>query len=355
LSFYKLFWCYPILLLGVFSANANQKVNVVIDQVKQQQLAPTVTLTGSLKAQRHANLSVLTDGVVTQIHRETGDQIEQGAPLLALDSALVKAQLQANKATLARAQVAVDDALRRYTEARSLSEQNLFAQTELADREATLKSAEATLLEEQANQYYQQQLLNRHQLIAPFSGVIAQRMVDVGEWVTRGQSVFELVNNKQLWLDLYMPQEHFNAIDINNSVNVYLASQPEKIFNATVITKVPVINTSNRSFLVRLALESTTDLQVGLSANADIALKATTKESVVIDRDALLRHPDGGFSVFIIRDGIAYRQSVTLGTRINSKIEITQGLQAGQWVVTQGNELLQDKQVVNVVSQIGIK
>jgi len=348
-----LFWCYPLLLLGVFSANANQKVNVVIDQVKQQQLAPTVTLTGSLKAQRHANLSVLTDGVVTQIYSETGEQVEQGAPLLALDSALVKAQLQANKATLARAQVAVDDALRRYTEARSLSEQNLFAQTELFDREASLKSAEATLLEEQASQYYQQQLLKHHQLIAPFSGTIAQRMVDVGEWVTRGQSVFELVNNKQLWLDLYMPQEHFNAIDVKNKVNVSLASQPEKIFNATVITKVPVINTSNRSFLVRLALENSADLQVGLSASADIALKATAKESVVIDRDALLRHPDGSFSVFIIRDDIAYRQSVTLGARINSKVEIIQGLQAGQWVVTQGNELLQDGQAINVVSKAG--
>ncbi|NMR25778.1 efflux RND transporter periplasmic adaptor subunit [Pseudoalteromonas sp. NEC-BIFX-2020_015] len=342
------------MLFSVFSSAA-ETVNVVTQQVKQQQLAPKVTLTGSLKAQRHAQLSVLAEGVVTDIYAEAGQYLKQGEPLLALDSALIKAQLQANKAAVARAQVTVDDAKRRYTEAQSLSKQKLFAETELAQRYAAVKGAQASLLEAQANETYQQQLLVRHQLVAPFSGIIAKRMVNVGEWVTRGQSAFELVNNDKLWLDLYMPQEHFAAIDIETIVEVYLASRPNEAFTATVIAKVPVINITHRSFLLRLQLNNTGDLQVGLSASAAVSLKPTAKASVVIDRDALLRHPDGGFSVFTVLEGVAVRQSVQVGARMNSQVEVIEGLKAGQWVVTQGNELLQDGQAVKAISPTGIQ
>lgn len=352
MNIYTYCWCVGLLLFSAIGYTA-EPVNVVTKQVKQQQLSPTVTLTGSLKAQRHAQLSVLADGVITEIYAETGQYLEQGKPLLALDSALIKAQLQANEAAVARAQVTVDDAKRRFTEAQSLSKQKLFAQTELADRQAAVKGAQASLLEAQANQTYQQQLLKYHQLVAPFNGVVAKRLVDIGEWVTRGQSAFELVSNDKLWLDLYVPQEHFSAVDSETAIDVYLASRPNEAFTATVIAKVPVVDTSHRSFLLRLAINNSDELQVGLSASAEVTLKATAKASVVIERDALLRHPDGGFSVFTVFEGVAARQSVQVGSRINGYVEITQGLTPEQWVVTQGNELLQDGQVVNAVSKTG--
>ncbi|MFY8325658.1 efflux RND transporter periplasmic adaptor subunit [Pseudoalteromonas sp. ZZD1] len=354
MNIYAYCWCVGLLLFSALGYTA-EPVNVVTKQVKQQQLSPTVTLTGSLKAQRHAQLSVLADGVITEIYAETGQYLEQGKPLLALDSALIKAQLQANKAAVARAQVAVDDANRRFTEAQSLSKQKLFAQTELSDRQAAVKGAQASLLEAQANQTYKQQLLIRHKLLAPFSGVVAKRLVDVGEWVTRGQSAFELVSNDKLWLDLYMPQEHFSAVDSETAINVYLASRPNEAFTATVIAKVPVVDTSHRSFLLRLAINNSDDLQVGLSASAEVTLKSTAKASVIIERDALLRHPDGGFSVFTVLEGVAARQSVKVGSRMNGYVEIVQGLTPKQWVVTQGNELLQDGQAVIAVSQTGAR
>lgn len=344
---------YLFVFVSFFARSAPEPVNVVVQQAQQQQLAPRVTLTGSLKAQRHAELSVLTEGVITEIYVEAGTEVEKGAAILALDAALVKAEHQASEASLARAKIAALDAKRRVEEAQSLSSKKLFAQTELADRQAVLQSADASLLEAQANHVYQTELLARHQLKAPFSGVIAQRYVDVGEWVSSGQSVFELVSNKQLWLDLYMPQEHFSAVDLKSAVDVSLASQPSKIYRAQVITKVPVVNTANRSFLVRLQLDLDAQLQVGMSASADVVLKPTASDSVVIDRDALLRHPDGGFSVFTVHEGVAKRQTVKVGSRMNGHVEVLEGLQAGQQVVTQGNELLRDEQAVNVVSQTG--
>ncbi|WP_240701100.1 efflux RND transporter periplasmic adaptor subunit [Pseudoalteromonas sp. CO325X] len=341
-------WCICLLLIsGCLSAQT--AVNVVVKEVNTQSIERTLALTGTLRAARHAQLSSLSDGVVTQIHAQAGDEVAKGARLLSLDAALVQAQLQALTGAKRRARIAVDDVQRRFNEAQSLSQQALMAATELADRQAALQSAKASLTEAQANERYHKELLARQQLHAPFSGVVAERFVDVGEWVTRGQAVFELVSSEQLWLDLHMPQEHFGAIDLAKQVRFEVPGKASRGFTAKVIAKVPVIDSASRSFLLRLAVPPQAGLQVGLSASAEIVLNKTDEQSVVVPTDALLRHPDGGYSVFVISADKAQRRFVRIGERINGHIEVLSGLEPGMKVVTQGNELLRQGQAVTVV------
>ena len=87
-------WCICLLLIsGCLSAQT--AVNVVVKEVNTQSIERTLALTGTLRAARHAQLSSLSDGVVTQIHAQAGDEVAKGARLLSLDAALVQAQLQA--------------------------------------------------------------------------------------------------------------------------------------------------------------------------------------------------------------------------------------------------------------------
>ena len=78
-------------------------------------------------------------------------------------------------------------------------------------------------------------------------------------------------------------------------------------------------------------------------------LNKTDEQSVVVPTDALLRHPDGGYSVFVINAEKAQRRFVRIGERINGHIEVLSGLEPGMKVVTQGNELLRQGQAVTVV------
>ncbi|MCF2827814.1 MULTISPECIES: efflux RND transporter periplasmic adaptor subunit [unclassified Pseudoalteromonas] len=324
-------------------------VNVVVTDVKQQQLERTLSLTGSISAAQHAQVSSLTDGVITKISAEAGDIVEENAVLLSLDAALVKAELKSVEAALERAKVDRNNAIRLVKEAQSLSQQKLFAQTELADREAKLQASEATLLEAQAKIAYQRELVNRHQLKAPFTGVIARRTVNLGEWVTRGQTVFELVSSDILWLDLQVPQEYFQLINLGRVVNFSVASTPSVQHQAHVLAKLPVVDKTSRSFLLRLAIPKDAQLRVGASATAKLPLIRAQDHSVIIPSDAILRHPDGGFSVFVAVDGQAKRLNVQIGERIHGHIEVLSGLEIGQQVVVEGNELLQEGQALNIV------
>ncbi|CAM3511607.1 MULTISPECIES: efflux RND transporter periplasmic adaptor subunit [Pseudoalteromonas] len=338
------------LILSLLSFNLYAAaVNVVVTDVKQQQLERTLSLTGSISAAQHAQVSSLTDGVITKISAEAGDIVEANAVLLGLDAALVKAELKSVEAALERAKVDRNNAIRLVKEAQSLSQQKLFAQTELADREAKLQASEATLLEAQAKIAYQRELVNRHQLKAPFTGVIARRTVNLGEWVTRGQTVFELVSSDVLWLDLQVPQEYFQLINLGRVVNFSVASAPSVLHQAHVLAKLPIVDKTSRSFLLRLAIPTDAQLRVGASATAKLPLIRVQDHSVIIPSDAILRHPDGGFSVFVAVDGQAKRLNVQIGERINGHIEVLSGLEIGQQVVVEGNELLQEGQALNIV------
>ncbi|WP_440905296.1 efflux RND transporter periplasmic adaptor subunit [Catenovulum sp. SX2] len=336
------------LLLFSWQTLANPPANVVIAPVSQQENSRSLELTGTINSAEHANLSSLIDGVVTQLHVETGDFVTKGQVLLALDDKLAQAQLQAIKAELQQAQVEFNEAKRRLAEAKSLSQQQLLPQTELEQRVTNEAVTQAHLAKITANYQYQQELVNRHQLVAPFAGVIVSRKLDVGEWVNRGQQTFELVNLQKLWLDLAVPQEYFARIDKDKTVMLELDNNHSTKISGKVFAKVPLVDSQNRSFLLRVELSQQAEVQVGLSARVAIPLKNIQQNVLTIPSDALLRHPDGGYSVFIASDNKAVRKSVVIGERIGEYIEILSGLSATDNVITEGNEMLKDQQAIQI-------
>lgn len=338
-------------LLLTNSVIAEKAVRVAVTSITPESAQRNLALTGTTRAARRSQLSSLTDGVVVAVHVDAGDKVTKGQLLLELDSALAVAQTESLKASLAQAQVMVSESQRRLYETKALSQKQFVAQTDLAERQGQLNEAKANLARAEADYRYQKELLARHRLYAPFSGLVVQRGVDIGEWLSRGDMTFELLSQETLWVDVLVPQEYFTRIDQQKSVPVRVDAHQDRAYQAEVIAKIPVVDTLNRSFLLRLAVPQTHELQVGLSARVDIPLMLSQDQIVMIPSDALLRQPDGRFSVFVIEDGRASRKSVQVGQRVNGYIEVLAGLEVGQTVVTEGNELLQDKQPVEIVQK----
>ncbi|UTF60618.1 efflux RND transporter periplasmic adaptor subunit [Gilvimarinus sp. DA14] len=340
-------------LLWAVSVFAQDAARVVVSPITADSVQRTLALTGTTRAAEHAELSSLNEGIVTALHAEAGDTVKKGDLLLELDAALAQAQVASLQAALTQQDVVLKEAQRRLDEARALSDKQFVAQTELAQRESLVAEAKANRARAQAELDYQQELVARHQLYAPFSGVIAQRNIDLGEWLNRGDPAFELVSNQTLWLDIAVPQEYVNRLQDNAKVKVRFDAHSDTTYDAQILAKIPVIDSLNRSFLLRLALPQTDELQAGLSARVSIPLNHSEASVVMIPSDALLRQPDRRYSVFVVEQNRAKRQSVEIGQRVNGHIEILSGLEVGQSVVTEGNELLQDGQTVEVVGNTG--
>jgi RND family efflux transporter MFP subunit len=237
-------------------------------------------------------------------------------------------------------------------EAGRLVPERHLPQTELEARLAALAEAEAAFAAASAAALEQDELVRRHVLQAPFAGVITARRTEAGEWVSRGDAVLELVSLEGVRLEVQAPQEVFASLRDDTPVQLLPDTRPGDALDARITARVPVSGGSgSRTFLVRV-VATTPDAALfpGTSASARFRLAAAQASAVQVPRDALLRHPDGGYSLFVIKLGgdapLAQRRQVRLGRDNGDSVEILDGVQADELVVVRGNEVLREGETV---------
>ena len=339
-----------VLLAGY--AMAQQPAPVTVITPRAAQVTEELRLTGTLTAERSARLSPRVDGLVERIRVDSGDRVKRGAPLLELDAAVARLALERARAGAVEAQARHDEALRLAEEARRLVEERHLSRTELARREADAKLSAAALSAAKAAEREEAELVRRHVLPAPFDDAVERcRMTDVGEWVTRGTPVMELVATDRIRLDVQAPQERFAAIRDEAEVEVLADTRGGEPLAGRIVARVPVSDPTARTFLVRILVEDAgSRLLPGMSATAIIPLPGA-EAALLVPRDALLRYPDGTHSVFVIREAdgraTAEERRVKLG-RGGAQVEILEGIAPGDQVVVRGNESLRNGQAVRI-------
>ena len=216
-------WSVITLWLCIAGAGNVHAQPVVPVEVARAVIVPVVTeipLTGTVTARDHARLSARMDGLVSAVHVTAGDRVAQGTLLLSLDPTLEQLALVEAKAASAEARAALDEARRVRDEARRLGPKKGIPESEIRAAEAQVKIAETKLERLLAAERYKLELIVRHDLYAPFAGVVAQRLAEVGEWVDTGTPVLELVGTEHLRLDLRVPQEHYPYLDTDTEVTL---------------------------------------------------------------------------------------------------------------------------------------
>jgi RND family efflux transporter MFP subunit len=344
--------CLALLLLTVTvpPTLAAAPVRVVTPVVAE--FGERFQLSGTLTADRQAGLSPRVDGLVQRVAVDAGSKVKAGETLMQLDDAVARLALERARAQAAEARTAFEEAERRLVEGRRLLAQQFISATQVATLESGAQSAAAARDSARAAEREQEELLRRHVLPAPFAGVIAAKNVEAGEWVTRGQAVLELVATDRVRLDLRVPQERYAALADGAEVQVYPDALDGVALPAKIESRVPVTDPGARTFLLRLRVEDEAGrLLPGTSARAEVSLPAT-EPALAIPRDALLRQPDGGYSLFVLEaDGegwVARQRSVRILLDRGQQVAISEGVRAGEQVVVRGNEALRDGQAVRL-------
>ncbi|GEM_PF-746513 len=317
------------------------EVDVFIPE-SAQNANQTIFLTGTVEAEQHANLAVLEAGVVKQLFVEVGDNVTAGQKLMTLDATLANLTLSEATAALSAAQVARDEAQRLYEEVLALSKKQVVAQTLIAERNAALAAAEAALIQQGANVELRKEVLNRHTLYAPFAGVIAQRHADLGEWVTQQTPVYTLIEQNNLRLSVAIPQEYYGLLSGKAvSAKVQPDFQNADTVYAQLDRLVAVTDNQSRTLTGHIYLPDDTTLLAGMSASAQIVLPNQSADIVWLPRTALKVHPDGGSSVFVVKDNTARRVLVEVVDQNTDQIAV-KNTSADQVFVASGVELLKD-------------
>lgn len=336
-----------------WSGRAEPVVPVEVALARIVPVVVEVPLTGTVTARDHASLSSRVSGLVSAVHVTAGDRVDKGALLVSLDPTLERLALMEAKAASAEGRAALAEAQRRRAEARRLGPQKGIAESEIRAVEAEVVIAEAKLERLRAAERYKVELVARHDVFAPFAGVVTRRLAEEGEWVNTGTPVVELVGTQNLRLDLRVPQEHFPYIDADTRVSVRLDAMPSRPIEGRISAKVPLSDTGSRTFLLRVRLsDGREDITPGMSAQARLRI-AGNEDVLTVPRDAILRDAYGASRVWALEDvdgaPIVTQHTVQVGRSFEGNTELRNGLAPGARVVVRGNETLREGQPVRVV------
>lgn len=345
----------PVLLFAAGSVSAQQPAPVTVALPEVQPAVEQVELTGSFTARRSARLSPRLSGLVEQAEVEAGDAVEAGQLLFRLDDRLARLEQAQADAAVAEAQAALDEALRLRDEGRKLRGDRFLPETEVRARESAAHVAQAALDVARAARDTAAELVARHAIVAPFSGVIAERLTEAGEWVQTGTAVASLVAVDELWLDVQAPQRLWPELAQQIEVEILVDALGGTAYPAEIAARVPVSSSTARTFLLRLVLrESVSQITPGMSARAQLRI-SSDDDALLVPRDALIRYPDGTTTLFVVDRSttppVARQRQVTLGRVAGDRAVIASGLEPGAPVVVRGNESLADGQPVRILGE----
>lgn len=339
------------------SPDAADAAPVTVTKVRSRPLVETIPLAGTVTAERNSSLSVRVSGLVASVAVDAGDQVSAGDVLLELDTDLAQLALAGTEASVQEARAQLAEAERLRDEARKLEGSRTIPETQVRATEAEVAIRRAALQRLQAEQREQAERLRRHTLVAPFDGVIASKLTETGEWVDTGTAVLELVETDRLRLDVRAPQKLYQSISEAMPVIVRSEALSRQELEGEVRARVPVNDPAARTFLVRIHIEDPENLLVpGMSAQAYFDI-GTGETGIVIPRDAVVRLSDGSTNVWTVKkvdnEMIASRLQVKLGKIMSDRVEVREGLSAGQTIIVRGSEVLSEGQAVRIVESAG--
>lgn len=296
---------------------------VDVDTARNRPIVDAVRATGRIEAVQAVDLRPDEQGRVTALLFREGQYVAKGTPLVKIDDAMLRAQAE-------RAAADRDLARQQIDRARRLREQNATSPADLERASAADRSAAAALAMLQLQ-------IERTTVRAPFAGVVGQRFVSEGDYVTSATRLLTLQTIDPQRAVIEVPERHAVELKPGQSVEFTVAAKPGRTFRAEVDFIDPVVENSKRTILVKArAPNPDRVLKPGMFIEARLAT-ATRANAVVVPEDAVqpLRTAN---VVWAVANGKASRRVVQLGARSQGIVEVISGVQAGEPVVIGGLE-----------------
>jgi len=280
---------------------------------------------GQVEAIQAIELRPDVEGRVVEIPATEGAEVAEGAPLVRIDDQELKAQV-------AKAEADRDLARQALARTRDLLAQRASSASDLEKAEATARSSQAEL-----------DLLSirlaRTTVRAPFAGVVGQRFVSLGDYVTTGSKLVTLQTVNPQRVAFTVPERYASRLRRGQRVAFRVASLPGQEFEGAVDFVDPVVQLPARTILIKAVVPNgRRQLHAGMFAEARLATE-TRPRAVVVPEDALLPL-QGAFFVWVAKDGKATRRQVGIGVRTPGFVEIKSGVDAAEQVVVGGQERL---------------
>jgi membrane fusion protein (multidrug efflux system) len=352
----------------VNAAAKPEPLSIEVASVESRSIDRYLRVSGSLLADEQAEVSAEAPGRVIATPVERGTHVAQGAVLARVAETETSAQLleaEANAAQIEarlglaaggsfdparvpdvmQAKASLDLAEAEFGRIASLLDQKVVSQSEYDQRRSQVDAArqQFQVARNVAEQSYRSLEAARARVAlarkaqadttirAPFSGVVAERLVSVGDYVTRGARVATVVRIDPLRVELTVPEQAVSLVKVGQPVRIAVDAYPGETFEATVRYVSPSLRADQRALTVEaIAQNRDGRLKPGLFATASIQ-QPVSAPALLVPATAV-ETISGTARVYTIKDGKAAERIVTIGETVGDRVELTSGVTQGEIV-----------------------
>lgn len=318
---------------------AEEAVPVEAVPVARRPVAASYAGTAPLEARAESQVVAKTSGVALQVMVEVGQQVHAGQVLVRLDSARAELQAAQSEAQLRKLEA-------NYNRSRQLASQQLLSANDLDQLKFDLENARAV------NRMARLELSYAN-VVAPISGVIAERSIKPGNFVQINTPIFRIVDTSRLEATLNVPERELATLKGGLPVQLIVDALPGQVFQGRVDRVAPVVDSGSGTFRVVCAFDGGGLLQPGMFGRMKIDYDQRA-DALTVPRNALLEDNDDP-AVFVVRGDKAARVSVKLGYYDGPWVEVREGLKPGDRVVTAGKVALREGSKVQVIGDPAAK
>ncbi len=308
---------------------------VSIESVKKEQVNPSIWLPANVVSRKNAPISAEQTGQLLWVE-EVGSQVEKGQLLAKIDDRHLKLQLARQQAQVKQSQANVDYLTGQKIRFEKLREKNnsALSEYERVNKDLIIAVNEVAAL----NISVEQTLLalEKTSIKAPFTGNISERFVHVGELITLGRPLVQLIDTKNLDIKVAAPISIAPFLQRGGKVMV---KWNKNLIQLPVRTWSQAGDQSSRTFDVRLAAEGL-DILAGSAVMVSLP-KAQAKEALLVPRDALVLRENETYVLTIDEEQQARKISVLVGQGVDRWVSVIGALSVDDSVVVRGGERLQ--------------
>jgi RND family efflux transporter MFP subunit len=346
-------------------------VAIHVAKVESQSIDRFLRVTGSLAADEQADVAAETGGRVIGTPVERGTRVTAGAILIRISAAEADASLREAEANAAQlearlglaatqafdpvrvpdvlnAKASLDWAEADFNRIKALLDQKVVSQAEYEQRLTQVQAA---------RQQYQTALNGAQQSFrsleaararvdlarkssadtvvrAPFSGIVAERLVSTGDYVTRGMKIATVVRIDPVRVELTVPEQYLSLVKTGQAVRLTVDAYPGEVFTAKVRFVSPALKANQRALTVEAVADNTDNrLKPGLFVTA--LLQQPSSAPAMLVPASAVETVAGTSRVYVIADNNKVEERiVTLGEKVGDRIELATGIKAGEQVAT---------------------
>jgi len=317
----------------VYHFDKEAPINVQVITLKPESVDNDISYPGNFEPNKETKLSADIQGKINSVLVDVGSVVRKGQNLIQLDNSLLKLQLQTVEIQIE----GLEDDVKRYT---VLANADAIQGVQLEKAALGLKSVKvqrATLIEQ----------INKTSIAAPFGGIVTAKFTEEGAFAAPGIPLLQITDISVLKFTINVPEQDLRQFKTNQVYSLNADVYPETLLSGKVIMTGSKANMGN-SYPVQFSVNNAADLKIKPGMFGQVQLKYDSKgPQLIIPASSVIGtniHPQ----VYIVKNDKAILQNITISSRFQNKILVSNGLKSGDVIVTNGFINLYDGANVSV-------